>query len=322
MTDEPIGEFELIRRIRARASSHPGVLLGIGDDAAILRRSPDGHPIVVTTDMLLDGRHFLLNKHGAEAVGYKSLAVNLSDIAAMAAKPVAAFVSVALPKGSARSVAEGLMDGMIPLADRFKVALAGGDTNGWSGPLVICVTVIGEAVPPGPIRRSGARPGDAILVTGPLGGSLLGRHLHPEPRVIEALALLDRAPPTALIDLSDGLASDLGHILTESGGLGATLETDSIPIHPDAERSSLQSGRPTIEHALGDGEDFELCLTTSPEAAQSLLNVPPPGVSLFRVGTIDVEPGIRLRSRSGKVSPLPVSGFDHLTRGEATDHAT
>lgn len=322
MTDEPIGEFELIRRIRGRSSSHPSVLLGIGDDAAVLRQSPDGHPIVVTTDMLLDGRHFLLKEHGAEAVGFKSLAVNLSDIAAMAARPVAAFVSVALPKGSARSVAEGLMDGMIPLAERFEVALAGGDTNGWSGPLVICVTVLGEAVPPGPIRRSGARPGDVILVTGPLGGSLLGRHLRPEPRVIEALALLDRSPPTALIDLSDGLASDLGHILTESGGLGATLDADSIPIHPDAERTSLQSGRPALDHALGDGEDFELCLTFSPAAARSLLDSPPPGVSLFQVGTIETEPGIRLRYQSGRVSPLLVSGFDHLTFGERPDDAS
>ncbi|MEW4567521.1 thiamine-phosphate kinase [Tautonia sp. JC769] len=316
MPNAPIGEFEIIRRIQERASSHPGVILGIGDDAAILRPPADDAPIVVTTDMLLDGRHFTLSEHGPEAVGYKCLAVNLSDIAAMAARPVAAFVSVALPRQDAPSIAEGLMSGMAPLADRFGVCLAGGDTNAWDGPLVVCVTVTGEAVPPGPIRRSGARPGDAVLVTGPLGGSLLGRHLRPEPRITEALELIKRAPLHALIDLSDGLASDLVHILDRSGGLGATIDADAVPMHPDARALALRSGRPPLDHALADGEDFELCLVVAPEVAEGLLASPPAGVSLSRVGTIESEPGLRLRRPDSRIEPIRLKGFDHLASEE------
>lgn len=316
MSDASIGEFELIRRIQQRATSHPNVILGIGDDAALLRPPGNDVPIVVTTDMLLDGRHFLLAEHGAEAVGYKSLAVNLSDIAAMAARPVAAFVSVAFPRHQAASIAEGLMNGMAPLADRFGVALAGGDTNAWDGPLVVCVTVTGEAVPPGPILRSGARVGDAVLVTGPLGGSLLGRHLHPEPRILEALALIERTPLHSLIDLSDGLASDLGHILEQSGGLGATIDADAVPIHPDAQTLADRSGRSPLEHALSDGEDFELCLAVAPEVAEDLLASPPPGIRLHRVGTIDPEPGLRLRRPNSLIEPVVLKGFDHLVSDE------
>ncbi|WP_169973176.1 thiamine-phosphate kinase [Tautonia rosea] len=307
-----IGEFELIRRIQQRASSHPAVMLGIGDDCALLRPPSENVPIVVTTDMLLDGRHFLLAEHGAEAVGYKCLAVNLSDIAAMAARPVAAFVSVALPRHQAASIADGLMNGMTPLANRFGVALAGGDTNAWDGPLVVCVTVTGEAVPPGPILRSGAKTGDAVLVTGPLGGSLLGRHLHPEPRIDEALALLDRVFVHALIDLSDGLVSDLGHILEQSGNLGAILNADAIPIHPDAQMLADRSGRSPLDHALCDGEDFELCVVLAPEAAEDLLASPPSGVRLHRVGTIESEPGMRIRRLDSLIEPIQLKGFDHL----------
>ncbi|QDV36672.1 thiamine-phosphate kinase [Tautonia plasticadhaerens] len=318
----PLGEFELIRRIRGMAPAHPSVALGIGDDAAVLRPPPAGSSTVVTTDLLLDGRHFLLDECGPEAAGYKSLAVNLSDVAAMAARPVAAFVAVALPKRSAEEIAEGLMAGMAPLANRFSLALAGGDTNAWDGPLVVCVTVIGEASPPAPVLRSGARPGDVVLVTGPLGGSILGRHLRPEPRVAEALALLEAAELHALIDLSDGLASDLGHVLDESGGLGASLDAHSIPIHPDAERLASRSGRSPLDHALGDGEDFELCLVVPPESAASLLRSPPPGVTLHRVGEIEPGPGIRLRDRDGSTAPVRVRGFDHLgAGGEAGGHA-
>lgn len=316
MPDAPIGEFELIRRIQQRATSHPGVILGIGDDCALIRPPAQDTPIVVTTDMLLDGRHFLLAEHGAEAVGYKCLAVNLSDIAAMAARPVAAFVSVALPRDQAASIADGLMSGMAPLADRFGVSLAGGDTNAWGGPLVVCVTVTGEAVPPGPILRSGAKIGDAVLVTGPLGGSLLGRHLRPEPRIIEALALIERTHLHALIDLSDGLASDLGHILEQSGGLGATIDSDAIPIHPDAQTLADRSGRSPLDHALCDGEDFELCLAVAPEAAEDLLASPPPGIRLHRVGTIESEPGLRLRRPDSLIEPIRLKGFDHLVSDE------
>ena len=307
---DPSGEFGLIAWIRERSKAGGRIALGIGDDCASLTFSP-GAEVLVTTDMLMDGRHFRLAEVGADLVGYKALAVNLSDIAAMAGVPVAAFVAVALPRGTAVEVAKGLHAGMAPLAERFGVTLAGGDTNAWDGPLVVTVTLIGEATPRGAVRRSGAKPGDAILVTGPLGGSLLGRHLRPSPRIAEALALAQVTTIHAMIDISDGLASDLGHILEESGSFGATLDAPSIPIHDDAR---AMAGEP-LDHALHDGEDFELCLTLDPNEANRLLANPTPGVALYRVGTIEVEPGLRLRRADGSIVGLAAEGFDHLAPG-------
>jgi thiamine-monophosphate kinase len=309
--DPPLGEFGLISWIRQRANPTGRVALGIGDDCGILQWER-GSEQVVTCDMLMDGRHFRLDQDGVEAVGYKALGVNLSDIAAMAAVPVAALVAVALPSTSAVAIAQTLHAGMLPLAERFGVELMGGDTNAWDGPLVICVTLLGEATARGPVLRSGARIGDAVLVTGPLGGSIMGRHLHPEPRIREALALHESSTVHALIDISDGLASDLSHILEESGGLGAILDADSIPIHPDARRLSQHDGRPALEHALHDGEDFELCLTVAPDDAARLLEYPPEPAKLYRVGEICAQPGLWLRLPDGSIHPLQAQGFDHL----------
>jgi thiamine-monophosphate kinase len=308
------GEFDLIARIRARAPGHPSVVLGIGDDCAVLRPM-DGRLEVVTTDMLMDGRHFVLAEVGPEAVGVKAMGVNLSDIAAMAAEPVAAFVSVALPQRGADSIAEGLMAGLSAMAGRFGVALAGGDTNAWDGPLVVCVTVIGRCGAAGPVTRSGAKPGDAILVTGPLGGSLLGRHLRPEPRIREAMRLRNGGHVHAMIDLSDGLSSDLRHVLAASGNLGATIDADAVPIHEDARSAAAGDGRSPLAHALDDGEDFELCLTMPEDRARAHVVNPDPDLRLWRIGTIEPNPGLWLRGADGALTPLPRGGFDHL-RGE------
>ena len=217
----------------------------------------------------------------------RRLAVNLSDIAAMAGVPRAAVVAVALPRADAVAVAQGLYIGMRELAERFGVDLVGGDTNAWDGPLVISVTVLGEPTARGAVRRAGAKPGDAILVTGPLGGSLFaGRHLRPEPRIAEALAVHQIVPIHALIDISDGLSSDLGHILTESGGMGAILDESAIPVHPDAHEMSHSDGTPAVDHALNDGEDFELCMVVSADDAARLLADPPAPAKLYRVGTV------------------------------------
>ncbi|CAN5813614.1 thiamine-phosphate kinase [soil metagenome] len=305
------GEFGLIRWIRERSAKHPRASIGIGDDCSALRFSGD-RAVLATTDMLMDGRHFQLQECGPESAGYKALGVNLSDIAAMAGLPVAALVSVALPRARAAEIAQSLHSGMAPLVDRFGLVLAGGDTNAWEGPLVISITVLGEATERGPVGRSGARPGDAVLVTGPLGGSLLGRHLRPEPRIDAALKLAESATLHALIDLSDGLASDLGHILQESGGLGAILEADLIPIHADAQRLAALDGRPALDHALADGEDFELCLVVAPEDADRLLDRPPDGVHLHRVGWIEEGSGLRLQALDGSLAPISLRGFDHF----------
>jgi thiamine-monophosphate kinase len=320
-SNQPAGEFGLIAWIRERErdrirTGHSTGLtrLGIGDDCAILG-VPAGTELLVTTDMLMDGRHFDLESQGGEAVGYKALGVNLSDIAAMAGIPRSAVVAVALPKAQALSLAQSIHAGMSRLADRFEVDLIGGDTNAWDGPLVISVTVLGEATPRGAVRRSGACPGDTILVTGSLGGSLIGRHLRPEPRIAEALALHKAAPIHALIDLSDGLSSDLGHILEESGGVGAELDAAAIPIHDDAILMSRRDGISPIDHAMNDGEDFELCVTMATADADRLLAQPPLGMTLYRVGEITSEPGLRLRDFDGRLVPIHPAGFDHFRAG-------
>jgi thiamine-monophosphate kinase len=312
--DNP-GEFGLIAEIRRAAGGSAAVPLGIGDDCALVAATAGG--VLVTTDLLLEGRHFLLGETTPAQVGYKALAVNLSDIAAMAGRPRAAFIAVGLPKGRAPAIARGLLAGMLPLAERFGVVLAGGDTNAWDGPLVVGVTLVGVPVPPGAVRRDGARVGDVVYVTGPLGGSLLGRHLRPEPRVEEALALHAAVALHAMIDLSDGLSSDLAHILQESGGLGATLDADAIPVHADAAARAARSGRAPLSHALDDGEDFELCFTVAADAARKLDAAPPPGVALHRIGVIEARPGLRLREGDG-VRSIGRGGFDHFRGGDPT----
>ena len=307
-----MGEFDLIAWIRARSTSTARVALGIGDDCALIQPT-SGRDLLVTTDMLMDGRHFRLGEASAAEVGYKALAVNLSDIAAMAGIPLAAFVAVALPRGEAVKIGQELHAGMASLAERFGVALAGGDTNVWNGPLVVSVTVLGETNPTGAVRRSGAKPGDVILVTGPLGGSLAsGRHLRPIPRIDEASKIAARVPIQAMIDLSDGLASDLSHILAESGQLGAELDVDQIPIHPDALALPASQGWTPLAHALRDGEDFELCLTLSPAEWEQLQLQPISGVNLTKVGRIITGSGIVLRWPDGSTEPLTAKGFDHM----------
>ena len=308
------GEFGLIEWIRQNERPVTGVgwtQLGIGDDCAILgvRASTD---VLITTDMLMDGRHFRLDLDGAEAVGYKAMGVNLSDIAAMAGIPRAAVVAVALPRGMAVQVAQGLHSGMSTLANQFDVQVVGGDTNAWEGPLVIAITLLGETTARGAVRRSGARVGDAILVTGPLGGSLFaGRHLRPAPKIAEAIALNESASIHAMIDLSDGLSSDLSHILDESGGLGAILDAESIPIHIDAREMSLRDGVLPLDHALNDGEDFELCLTLSSSDADRLLSSLQPRAQLFRIGVITEGPGLQIRC-ADEIRQIEPHGFDHF----------
>jgi thiamine-monophosphate kinase len=313
---EPASEFDLINwirdRQRASAFQCPWTKLGIGDDCAILNVGPRPN-LLVTTDMLMDGRHFRLERDGPEQVGHKAMGVNLSDIAAMAGVPRAAVVAVALPQKDATVLAQGILAGMTRMAERFGVDLVGGDTNAWEGPLVISVTLIGETTAGGAVCRNGAKIGDVLLVTGPLGGSLhAGRHLRVEPRIAEALALHQSAPLHAMIDLSDGLSSDLSHILLESGGLGAVLDEMAIPIHSDAQLMSRIDGVSPLEHALDDGEDFELAIAVPPEDAARLLADPPDSVKLFRIGEITAAPGLRLRSASGDLRPISPRGFDHF----------
>jgi thiamine-monophosphate kinase len=308
-----MGEFAFIDWLRQRTPPAERVLLGPGDDAAILRW-PSGPNCLVTTDMLLEGSCFrLAETHPnspaagtARQIGRKAMAVNLSDIAAMAGVPVAAVVSVGLPRKGGQALAEELYLGLREMADAFDTAIIGGDTNSWDGPLVINVTLLGEATPRGAVGRKGARPGDRLFVTGPLGGSLLGKHLDFTPRIREALALHAAVDLHAMIDISDGLAADVAHLCTESG-CGAVLHAEAIPI-ADAARA-MGDERTPLYHALGDGEDFELVFTVAPADAESLLRTPPiPGLIL--IGECVEEAGLWLEE-NGQRRPLPPLGYVH-----------
>lgn len=299
------GEFAFIRWLRERTPGGPRVIVGPGDDTAVL--APPSRPLLVTTDMLMDGTDFILKEVGGRAAGRKAMNANLSDIAAMAGVPTAAVVSVALPKQGGRELAEQLHLGLREAAEAFEVPIVGGDTNTWDHPLAISVTMLGEATERGPVLRSGAKPGDWLFVTGPLGGSIRGKHLTFTPRVHEALAIHEAAPIHAMIDISDGLAADLQHICEESG-CGANLDAATIPISTDAAELSRTSGRTPLQHALGDGEDFELIVAVAPADGRKLLAKFP---ELAKIGKC-VESGLMLNG-----NPLAPTGWVHTLETRA-----
>ncbi|MEQ8790482.1 MAG: thiamine-phosphate kinase [Pirellulaceae bacterium] len=303
-------EQSFIDWLRNRATDSPGVKLGIGDDAAILARP--ARDLVVTTDLLTEGVDFRLAECDARRVGRKALAVNLSDLAAMAAVPRAAFVSLALPREGAAELAEALYEGLLPLAEQYAIALAGGDTNTWEGGLVLSVTAIGEATEQGPWRRGGGRPGDRILATGQFGGSLLGRHFDFEPRVAEALLLNRRYRINAAIDVSDGLALDVSRLAAESG-CGAVLRPYDVPVSDAAYEFARQreGGVTPLQHALCDGEDFELVLTAPTEEAARLVGDQPLDVPITDIGELIAGTGLWQVDAQGVRTPLEARGYQH-----------
>ncbi len=302
-------EFAYIDWLRQSIPTSPQVLVGPGDDCAVLADS-NALPWLVTTDMLLEGTHFRLADAGAYRVGRKAMAVNLSDIAAMGGTPKFAVVSVGLPRshGNVRMLAEELYRGLADLAAEHATAIVGGDTNTWAGGLVISVTLMGHAGPGGVVRRSGAKPGDWLFVTGPLGGSILGRHFTFQPRLREAAALSTLASLHAMIDLSDGMAGDVGHLCTESG-CGVVLHADRIPIHADV--GLLGDEKTPLDHALTDGEDFELAFAVPPDDGHRLLRDQPiAGITLHHIGEFRAETGRWLESKTTRI-PLPSHGYEH-----------
>ena len=300
-------EFAYIDWIRGRATSHPRLAVGIGDDAAVFR-FPEPADALLAVDMLMEGTDFTFADVTPRQAGRKALAVNLSDIAAMAGRPLAALVSVAFPRRYGAEFAREFHAGLQALAEEFEVAIAGGDTNTWDGPLVASVTVIGEATVRGAVRRSGAQVGDWIMVTGSFGGSIAGHHYSFQPRVREALRLNETVDLHAMIDVSDGLAADLCHILDESG-VGAVVLESAIPVSEAARGAT--DGRSPFEHALGDGEDFELIFTVGPDEGERLLRKPPFATPLTRIGEIIAEPGAVLEDAAGHRHSLPRSGWEH-----------
>ena len=205
-----------------------------------------------------------------------------------------------------------LVEGLLPLAERYQVAIAGGNVNTWDGPLALSMTLFGQVTGRGPLCRSGARPGDLILVTGEFGGSILGHHFDFEPRVAEALLLNERYPLHAGIDASDGLAIDLSHVAAESG-CGALVRLDAVPVSQAARQLAAAgtAGVTPLEHALGDGEDFELILAVPPAEARHMLDEQPLETPLSCIGEFIAEPGLWQFSGGGPPAPLATRGWQH-----------
>jgi thiamine-monophosphate kinase len=331
-----IGELALLRQIRSRAahSSRGGLRLGIGDDCALLAPRP-GEELAVTTDLSIAGRHFRLDWHAPEAVGHRALARGLSDLAAMGARPVAAFLSLALPRelttaqGRRPAWVERFLDGLLALAEAHQTPLAGGDLS--EAPLALADIVLVGAVPKGKaLLRSGARAGHLLYVTGALGGAaaglarlaelagpdgnpkppaipkkleaLLAPHLFPQPRIAQGLWLQRHGLASAALDLSDGLSTDLAHLCQESG-VAAEVDAGRIPVHLGA----------TLTQALNGGEDYEL-LFTAPASKQMPRSIA--GVAVTQIGRM-VRPGagqhaVTLLTAHGP-EPLEPNGWEHFS---------
>lgn len=301
-------EFDFIEWLRSQTTAQPDVALGVGDDAAILR--PPTAQQVLTTDLLLEGVHFELNSATFEQIGRKSLAVSLSDVAAMGATPTVAVLNFAFPRQLAFADAQAVFRGALQLAREHNVAIVGGDTNRWNEKLVVGSTVLGRLDHAG-WKISGAQPGDIVLVSGELGGSLLGKHLDFTPRCQLAVELANRYQIHAATDISDSLSIDLNEIAFQSE-LGITIQADAIPVALAATQRAAQSGRTPLDHALYDGEDFELLLTVSPETARAILRDKTLSTTLTEIGRIHTGPGQLLIAREGQAAELlPIKGYEH-----------
>jgi len=310
-----VSEKALLAWIRSRPSpgADPSFLAldtGIGDDCAVLA-TEGGDALVVTTDMLVEGVHFRIEE-GAARIGRKAVAVSLSDVAAMGCAPRFVFVSAGLAPGTPDDAARDLVDSMNAIAERHGAIVCGGDVVASPGGLTLSTTVLGVGRTGRVLRRSAAEVGDRILVTGDLGGSLRGGHLDFEPRCAEGVALAARPGVHAMIDVSDGLSTDLHHILEESGA-GARVEAACIPISAAARATAERSDRSALGHALNDGEDFELLFTADPEEAARLLAEPPFETALTDVGEIrPAAEGAVLVLDDDEERPLRAEGHEHL----------
>ena len=324
-----LGEFDLIQRYFSRPVQR--ALLGVGDDCALLVPTP-GQQLAVSGDLLVEGRHFL-STVPPQALGHKALAVNLSDLAACGAAPLGFTLMLALPRVD-ETFLQGFSDGLYALADLYRIELVGGDTT--AGPLTIGITVMGEVPPGQALRRDGAHVGDDLWVSHPSGGGIgdarlalevfrdqarvhgdafaqLRRAMEwPQPRVALGLAL--RGIAHAAIDLSDGLCGDLGHVLARSR-VGAEVDFAALP------RSDVLGTQPVAVQErclLGGGDDYEL-LFSAPASARTAVQRAAEGasVSVSRIGCVQAEPGLRVRTPDGRVTPRSTRGFDHFAADES-----
>lgn len=310
------GERSLLRRFGELLDSSANLNSGsqpawpnavpFGDDMAVL--APDSE-LLWSVDLLMDGVDFDSRRHAWHDIGFKAMAVNISDCAAMGCMPVSALVALALADTVTQSDAIALMQGVIRCGATHGCRVTGGDTNSWPNPTAVSVAICGRpALPDGPVRRDGAHPGERIFLTGPVGGSILGRHLTPTPRVAEAIAIGRWRRPSAMIDVSDGLALDLWRVC-EASGCGARIENSYLTaaIHADAVRLAATTGRPPVEHALGDGEDFELIVVLAPETTEA----DAARLGLLPLGRMIAEPRLELAGDGG-IRALEPTGWEHF----------
>lgn len=309
-----MNEFELIARVTTGLPRNHTVITGAGDDCAVLDAGLPDFWLLLKTDAVVEGVHFDTTAR-PEQIGHKALARPLSDIAAMAGEPTSALVTLALPRQFEPAYVEAVYAGLNALARRHNVAVVGGETTTNPDRLLLAVTVLGRVGRNRAVLRAGARPGDALFVTGELGGARSGHHLDFEPRLAEARWLAAHFEVHAMIDLSDGLAGDLRHLLA-AGGVGAELRAESIPLSRAARRlaRSGHAGGSALTAALTDGEDYELLFAVPANRAVALRDAwhaQFPGVRLTCIGKITAEPGLRLRDRRGLHS-LTLHGYTHF----------
>jgi thiamine-monophosphate kinase len=318
--DMPLGEKKLIQKIRRSARGGGAVVEGIGDDCAVLR-VPPGHELLVTTDFTIERVHFRRDWHRPELVGRRCLTRGLSDIAAMGGEPRAAFLSLAVAGDIPRRWVDGFLKGLLDLADEFKVPLAGGDTAQSADGIQADIVVVGSVPRGKAVLRSGAKAGEHIYVTGELGGAAAAlsqlaeskpagtkyfrqrsSKSGPQARIAVGQWLRRKGLASAMIDLSDGLSTDLGHICEESH-VGAAIEAETIP------RAKLGLGkkRVALDFALHGGDDYELLFT-------SATAVPPQvaGVRVTRIGRTTKSAGMRLIGADGKARRLKIGGWEHF----------
>ncbi len=339
-TVSEIGEHALIARILGRLAMPPWVIVGPGDDAAVIE--PDrGALDVLTTDAQVDGVHFDRRFVPPDAIGHRALAVNLSDLAAMGARPRAALLSLVLPGDLETSVVDGLLDGLLALAARHRVALIGGNVTRSPGPLMIDVTAIGSVRARRVLKRAGARPGDEVYVTGAIGGAVVGlrllqdriadsvgaglkspypddfatgceaRYLRPEPRVRAGLLLGRNRAASACIDLSDGLADGIRQIAAASG-VGIAVDGEAIPLADGVHEYHRAQGHDPVCAALAGGDDYELLFTARPTLRGRLRAVKQQagGLPITKIGVVTKAQQLVLRTASGDID-LP-AGFEHF----------
>lgn len=329
-----IGEFALIDRLQRflQAPASSQVVKSIGDDCAVLQPSPESE-LILTTDSQEEGVHYRLDWSTPEEIGWRCLAVNVSDIAAMAGWPLGAVVALSLPPDLDVAFVDGLYTGMQDLARQMACPIIGGNMTKTTGRVSVTITVLGEVPKRQAIYRSGAQPGDEIWVTGPLGGAKAGLeallkpdavrgvptehalacYRRPQPRLQEAQFLRQRAKLHSLLDISDGLSGDLRHIC-QASGVGAQIEAESVPIHDDTRRIAEAVQADPLSFALHGGEDFELCFTAPPMQIERLCADFEQQFqrSLARVGTIREGEGVVLRCLDGSEQVLPARGYDHF----------